>query len=292
MKKILIIGGNGFIGKNLIEYLSRDYNIYSPNREELDLLDEGMVEKYLDLHRFDIVIHSAIQNTLGEFKIFETESLDRNLRMFFNIERCNDKFGKMYFFGSGAEYNKENKISNASEELFGRTVPKEPYGFSKYIMSKSIENKENIFNLRLFGIFGRYEKWEFRFVSNSIYRVINNLPIKINQNVYFDYLYIDDLCKIMLWFIENKPKYKYYNLCTGTKIDLVTIAKIIIKESKKQIDIIVSNEGLSNEYTGNNVRLINEIGDFKYTPIEEAIKELYNYCLNTNEQINIKSLTK
>lgn len=290
MKKILITGSNGFIGKNLEEQLKSKYNIYAPKRKELNLLDEKSVERYLNINKFDIVIHSAIQNTLGEAKVFENKALDRNLRMFFNLERCKDQYLKMYYFGSGSEYDRQNYIPQMSEEYFDTFIPKDSYGFSKYIMSKAISNSRNIYNLRLFGVFGKYEKWEHRFISNSICKVINNIPIKIKQNVNFDYLYIDDLCEIMEWFINNTPKHKYYNICTGNKIDLITIAKKIIENSKKDIKLIIEKHGLSREYTGDNSRLINEIGSYKFKPIDESIKELYKYYFSINQSIDYMKL--
>jgi GDP-L-fucose synthase len=291
MKKILITGSNGFIGKNLLEQLGNEYNIYSPKREELNLLDSDSVEKYLNTNKFDIIIHSAIQNTLGEAKTFENQALDRNLRMFFNLERCKDKYGKMYYFGSGAEYDKHRYISDMMENYFDNSVPKDAYGFSKYVMSKAIENTDNIYNLRIFGVFGRYEKWEHRFISNSICKVLNDQPITIRQNVYFDYLYIDDLCKIMRWFIDNTPRYKHYNVCTGTKIDLVTISKTIFEVSKKKLNIVVNESGLNKEYTGNNSRLIEEIGSFDFTPLNKSITELYKYYKGIIGYIDCKKLT-
>jgi len=290
MKKILITGSNGFIGKNLSKKLTSKYNIYAPKREELNLLDQKSVERYLNINKFDIVIHSAIQNTLGEARVFENQALDRNLRMFFNLERCKDKYEKMYYFGSGAEYNWENYIPQMSEEYFDMFIPKDSYGFSKYIMSKAISNSCNIYNLRLFGVFGKYEKWEHRFISNSICKVINNIPIKIKQNVNFDYLYIDDLCEIMKWFINNTPKYKNYNICTGVKIDLITIAKKIIEHSKKDLKLIIEKPGLNREYTGNNARLIDEMGEYKFKSIDESIKELYKYYSSINESIDYMKL--
>lgn len=46
-EKILILGANGFIGKNLKEYLScfsKDYVLFVPNSQELNLLDEQAVK--------------------------------------------------------------------------------------------------------------------------------------------------------------------------------------------------------------------------------------------------------
>ena len=44
--KILITGGNGFIGRNLIEELSNDYDVFSPSSKDLDLLDSNAIELY------------------------------------------------------------------------------------------------------------------------------------------------------------------------------------------------------------------------------------------------------
>jgi len=292
MKKVLITGSNGFIGKNLLEQLGNEYNIYAPRREELNLLNQDSVEKYLDTNKFDIVIHAAIQNTLGEAKIFENQALDRNLRMFFNLERCKDKYDKMYYFGSGGEYDRQNYIPKMSEEFFGTFVPNDTYGFSKYIMSKAVNNSNNIYDLRVFGVFGKYENWVHRFISNSICKVINNIAITIRQNVNFDYLYIDDLCEIMKWFINNTPKHKHYNICTGTKIDLITISEKIIKHSEKDLKIIVENSSLNREYTGNNSRLIDEIGFYRFKLIDESIKDLYKYYSSVNQRIDYMKLVK
>ncbi|WP_297417007.1 NAD-dependent epimerase/dehydratase family protein [Clostridium sp.] len=290
MKKILITGSNGFIGKNLSEQLAKEYNIYAPKREELNLLDQNSVEKYLTINKFDVVIHSAIQNTLGEAKVFESHALDRNLRMFFNLERCKEEYGKMYYFGSGGEYDMENYIPSIPEDFFGTFIPNDAYGFSKYIMSNMVNNSSNIYDLRLFGVFGKYENWEHRFISNSICKVINNMPIKIRQNVNFDYLYIDDLCEIMKWFIDNIPNKKHYNVCTGTKVDLITISKKIIKYSQKDLNITVEKSGLNREYTGNNSRLIGEIGGYEFQSIDESIEDLYKYYLSVKEKIDYKKL--
>lgn len=277
MKKILITGGNGFIGRNLKENLKGKYTIYSPNRYELDLLNQDEVERYLKDYEIDIVIHSAIQDTLGEKSIFEDKALDRNLRMFFNIQRCSSLYDKMYYFGSGAEYDRENYIPNMNEKYFGKSIPKDPYGFSKYIMNTISEKSDNIYNLRLFGVFGKYEKYEHRFISNSIYKAIQGNDIIIRQNVYFDYLYIDDLCNIMEWFIENKPKYKSYNVCTNDSIDLISIARIIKQISNKEFDIKILNEGLNKEYTGDNSRLLDELGKYEFRDIENSVNDLYEY---------------
>lgn len=290
MYKILITGTSGFIGKNLKEKLSDSYKIYCPTRTEMDLLCEDMVADYLMEHRFDIVIHAANTNTTRKRDITAYDSLNNNLRMFFNLERCSNYYGKMYYFGSGAEYDMEHYIPYMNEEYFGTHIPKDPYGFSKYIMSKVSAQSPNIYDLRLFGVYGKYEEWERRFISNAICRALKGKEITIQKNVYFDYLWIDDLTNIMRWFMENEPQYKHYNVCRGSKIDLYSLACMVRECLNIDCRIIVKENGWKPEYTGNNERLLREIGEYQFAPFEESIKELCCYYKENIDAIDESKL--
>ena len=274
---ILITGTSGFIGKNLKEKLASDYKIYCPLRAEMDLLCEDMVTDYLKEHNFDIVIHAANTNNTRNRNITPYDSLNNNLRMFFNLERCSNYYGKMYYFGSGAEYDMEHYQPSMKEEYFGVHIPKEPYGFAKYIMSKLCNEKPKIYDLRLFGVYGKYEEWERRFISNAICRALKGKSITLQKNVFFDYLWVDDLCDIMKWFIENEPQHKHYNVCRGRKIDLYSLACMVRDILDIDCEIVVKESGWKQEYTGSNERLLKEIGLYPFTGFAESIQELCEY---------------
>lgn len=284
MKKVLITGSRGFIGRNLVDKLISNYDIKCPYRDELNLLDENAVQKYLLENKFDIIIHAANHNTSRYKAVEPDKALDANLRMFFNLERCQDLYGKMYYFGSGAEYDMRHYRAEMAEDYFDMHVPQDAYGFSKYIMSKHCGISNNIFDLRLFGVYGKYEEWERRFISNAICRVLVGKNITIEKNVYFDYLWIDDLAKIMEWFIENKPVHKHYNVCRGKKIDLYSLACIVRECLGADCDIIVKESGWKPEYTGNNERLLKEIGKFPFIGFEDSI---YKLCEHYKKNRNI-----
>ena len=142
-RKILITGGDGFIARNLFynftdwsaRFSSLDNDVFSPNREELDLLDSSRVKNYLEEHKFDVVIHAATYDAAPRFSTKDpTAVLENNLRMFFNVAHCKDSFGKMICFGSGAEAGRENWIPMMSEEYIGSNVPPDQYGII-FIMS-------------------------------------------------------------------------------------------------------------------------------------------------------------
>ena len=292
--KILLTGATGFIGKNIKEYFEKnhllsDYDIKTPKRGELDLSDENATEEYLKKEKFDVVIHTANTNDFRD-RLTSYDILNNNLRMFFNLERCNGCYGKMLYLGSGAEFDFEHYKPLMEEEYFGKHIPKDPYGLAKYTMNMVAQKSRNIYNLRLFGVYGRYEQWQRRFISNAICRSIKGMPITISQNVYFDYLYIDDFCRILKWFTDNTPLYHSCNVCTSKPVTLKTLAEKVNEITGLNREIIISREGFKREYSGDNKKMIQQVGNIEFTPFHKGIKELYDYYLEIQDHIDEKQL--
>ena len=117
-------------------------------------------------------------------------------------------------------------------------------------------------------------------------RALKGKNITIQKNIYFDYIWVNDLCCIMEWFVENVPSYKHYNVCRGKKIDLYSIACKIREILNIDCDIVVGETGWKKEYTGDNKRLLNEIGDFQFSGIDETIYDLYEYYRSNIDMID------
>lgn len=270
----MITGGNGFIGKSLAEELESEYDIYTPSRQQLDLFDEDCIKQFLSKERIDTVVHCANVNARKSKSVSSYDALDGNLRMFFNLEKCSQYFDRMYYFGSGAEYDMRYYIPNMREEYLGEHIPLDSYGFSKYIMAKTAQEHEKIYELVLFGVYGKYEEWDRRFITNNIYSNLMQNKMTLTQNCYFDYIDIKDLAKIMKWFLEHRPIHKRYHVCRGERIDLLTLAKMINKALEKNCEIEIDEKGWKKEYSGNNERLIQELGHYKFKSFEESIHAL------------------
>lgn len=278
--KILITGASGFVGRNVKEYLENSeckYDIFAPSSKELDCLNEEAVTEYLKEHRFDYVLHFAVYGDGIDKSKDGTKLLDYNLRMFLNFAKNSQHYGKMYYTGSGAEYDKRFDIVNVLEEDIGKTIPIDQYGLMKYTINQIIEKSDNIYNMRLFGIFGKYEYYPVKFISLACCKAIKGLPLAMRKNVYFDYLWVDDFCRMLEYFLHNEPLFHTYNMVSGKKVSLKEICDIVLKVSDKELPVYVCQEGLANEYTASNIRFLNECKDFCYTPIEKSIEELYHW---------------
>jgi GDP-L-fucose synthase len=287
--KLLITGGSGFIGRNLAEYFASHYEVSAPSSSELNLLDSLAVRDFLCANRFDVVVHAATARSNRRVAP-PADLLDRNCRMFFNLARNDGLFGRMIHFGSGAEYNRAGLPARVREDDFDASVPNDPYGFSKYICAKYIERSERIVDLRLFGVFGKYEDYTVRFISNACCRALKGLPIVIRQDVVFDYLYVNDLEKIADWFVNHEPHYKAYNVCSGAGVALTSLADMIAEVSGRNPEVIITTGGMAPEYTADNTLLRNEIGGYAFSQMPASIGELYAWYASRERDIDRESL--
>jgi GDP-L-fucose synthase len=162
-----------------------------------------------------------------------------------------------------------------SEDYFDTHVPADEHGFSKYIIAKHMEQLDNAVKLRVFGVFGKYEDYTIRFISNAICKALCGLPITIRQNRLFDYLFIDDLMPVIEHFIHHSARQSAYNVTPDSSIDLNTIAEMVRDRSGKDLPIVVAEQVMGPEYSGDNSRLRAEIPELIFTSHVEAIDRLY-----------------
>ena len=275
MKKILFTGGTGFIGRNLLPFLKNIYDVSAPSRNELNLTDPDSIENYFINHKFDVVIHAAIPNIAFNKDKSETLLKD-SLFTFMKLYQQQEKYEKLIYFGSGAEFDKTFPIISISEEEFGKRIPNNDYGLAKYSRTSLERKSEKIYNLRIFGCYGPTDA-DFKLITYAIHCCMDNKPIVLHQDCIFDYMHVSDIYPVLNYFIENTPKYHDYNICTGNRISILEICKYIQKEMNCNLPIQIEKPGFNNEYTGQNLRICQEIPNLKFTPLQEGIKRQIIY---------------
>lgn len=290
--KLLITGGKGFIARSLAEGLGSGYEITAPSRQELDLLDAENVAAFLRAGRFDAVLHCATYDAAPKTSTKDpAKVLENNLRMFFNLARRPGDYGRLVYYGSGAEFGRENWKPRMGEDYFDAHVPSDQYGLSKYLMTKYALRSENIYNLRLFGVFGKYDDWRYRFLPNICARLALGLPLVVGQNRAMDLLFIDDLVRMTGWLLKAENPAKVYNACTGTAKEYLTVVQDVLRVTAKTAEVTVKRPGRGTEYSGDNALILKDSG-LTITPLDKAIAELYGWyaanpsALNRDEILN------
>jgi GDP-L-fucose synthase len=291
--KVLVTGAGGFIGRNLVEALAAEHEVYGLTRRELDLLDADAVRDFFSRRRIDVVVHAAVKDvsrTDPEPKDYYPD----NMRMFFNLERALPETASLFFLGSGAAYSRPHWRPKMTENYFGEFIPQDSYGFAKYSISKVVEHRSNMVDLRVFGVFGKYENYRFKFISNAILKNLLHMPIVIAQDVVFDYLYIDDLARIVLRLlaIRDRIPYRQINVTPTRSCTLTQVARMINAAGDFKSEIIVSNPGLGREYSGDNQRLLEVLGGYEFGDLQEAIRDLRGYYAERLAELDTEAIRR
>ena len=248
---ILITGGNGYIAKSLYNSLKDIHHIMSISRYDFDLTNREATDTFFKHRLFDVVIHCAVK---GGNRLVEDNRnvIDDNLAMYYNLLANKSNFNKLIHFGSGAEiYAKDTS-----------------YGLSKHVIRQSILEKDNFYNLRIFGVFDENEL-DTRFIKGNITRYINKEHIQIHQDKYMSFFYMKDLISLVEFYILNNNLPKEIDCSYSGMYKLSDIAKIINSLDDYKVNIKIEQDNLATSYCGLTNTLLEFIG------LENGIKEIY-----------------
>lgn len=272
---ILLTGSGGFVGKNLKKYLGDKYDLLTPRSFELNLISESAVKEYFENNDIDFIIHCG--STGGARGIEDRDTtIEDNLAMVDNLLKYKKSETRVILFGSGAMYDKSRNLHKVNEDEIGNVIPKDLYGKSKMLIAEKIKDRKDVVCLNIFACYGYGEK-ENRFPSYAINKVLAGENIGINQNVVFDYLFVEDMQRIIEYFIHKQPGKNIINITPIKSISLLEIAEVVNNFADKKVEVIIKNPVMNNEYTGDNSRLLEEIPNFEFTSMEDGLRKLYEY---------------
>jgi len=253
--KILITGGNGYIGKSLFLEFHQIYDTTSISRNDVDLTISKDVAAFFEDKYYDVVIHCAASGG-SRLKPDSIDVLDTNLKMYYNLLENRNKYGKFIHFGSGAE----------------KYMPDTPYGKSKSVISDSMNHKQNFYNIVVYGVFDENE-FNTRFIKSNILRYINGEPMLVEGDKKMSFFYMKDLVKLVNHIIVTSSE-KLMAINYAAYIDtpsLLDIADMINSLEDKKVKIYVGIDPVEDyECTYNAGYLLEYIG------LVGGIMEVYN----------------
>ena len=255
--KIFITGGNGLIGKKVVNILDRaGHKIFSFDKIKKlkntnnvtyfkgDILKEKDLNKIFKNNKFDIVVHLAANLGVKKTEINSYDCLNVNIQGTKNILKAcvKNKIKKIIFASSSEVYGNGNKkpIVEGSE-----LMPKSSYGVSKvagesYVKAfyEKYKLKYNI--IRFFNVYGPDQRDDF-VISRFKKNIENNKPIKIygTGNQIRSFCHVDDAAKAVSLVIRKGKKNQIYNIGNDNEpTKIIDLAKKMIKISNKKIKIL------------------------------------------------------
>lgn len=297
--RILITGGNGFLGSNLIDtFLKLNYEllVISKNSNNLkDVLDQikfiksqsedyNFCEKEILEFNPEIVMHLAWYGGNSYHYINEINQIYKNIYPSLSLlEICSKQNLKPKFIGFGS-FTEYGDIIKKGEEI-QHEYPNNFYGLSKN-MYKSIskmfceqKNMEWVW-IRPCYIYGSKDA-ENRLIPTIIKKKLLGQEILLDScNKVIDYLHVEDFCSAILQII-NKKSTGIFNICSGKEYILKDIINFIDQQIKSDSKITYDpklDRVLSPNYIcGSNTRLIQETDWIDTVSIEEGLLKTIDY---------------
>ena len=313
---IVVTGSNGFIGSNLIKGLNKigykdiiavdDHN----NPELKENIIHCEIQDYLDIDEFlfllqknkfdgtklkSIFHQGACSNTME----WDAEFLYKNNFLYskeiLNLSIKSDT--PLIYASSASVYGS----GNVFEESIENENPINLYAYSKFKFDQLVrqaltENTTQIVGLRYFNVYGPQEQHKGSMAS-VVYHLHNQL--KDNSSIKLfkgsdgysdgeqrrDFIYIDDIVKVNLWFKENNKISGIFNLGTGKSRAFNDVAQAVINwHNKGKIEYIDFPEKLKGSYqsfTEANISKLRKVG-YKEDFID--VTEGVNLYLDTLEK--------
>ncbi|MEN4910180.1 NAD-dependent epimerase/dehydratase family protein [Erwinia amylovora] len=310
MPTVLILGGSGFIGTNLIAfYCNKNYKVITfgrsmpviehPNLEIIvgDIRNLVELEQVFNNHEIDLVFHSLTSISATDSFGSCQSLVSVNLSCLIDTISLMRKYSvhKMVYFSSGGSiYGVSDAPINEQHEL----SPVSFYGWIKEVSERylayenRINTKFNYLILRPSNVYGQYQK-----LNRIIGVALKNALKKENMHIYGDvdickdYIHIDDVCEITHALVESNNSWNdIYNIGSGKGTSLKEILHYAEVISGNKLNLVMHDKKAGDiSYSILDISKVQaKIGKRSFIPVYEGMKSMHLYV---HQQLSTDSVT-
>lgn len=306
--KILVTGGSGYIGNNLIRRLSeKNCDIVSISNKKIpnicpnpnvtnflcDLEDFNSLSKVIENTNFDYVYHLAAKSNANPLDHDYSRAIKFNVNSTVNVlENIRHKKVKKFFFTSSSSVYDDNK-SNLFEETM-LLNPNNAYGVSKLCCEKIIYSYAKNYNipsiaLRLGSVFGKNDSNHLHLIPSIMASLQSSkiFLLKSDPSKIIDLVYVEHLCDFML-DVGNLSKCKTFNAInfSSYQTSINEIINLLENLFKKKLIFEIKKEKNTNRNGLMSLSLMEKTYSNYITPsLNSAIENTYHSFIRSNSSL-------
>lgn len=273
MIKIGITGSSGILGRSLIGYLKKNsnYQIHSYNE---NILNIKKINNWIKKNQFQIIIHLAalvpIKKAKKNYKLAKQINFIGTKNLITAIKKYQKKKVYIFFSSSSHVYSfNKNKISEASVK---KGISQ--YGKTKILAENLLLKNKNFFDLCIGRISSlTSEKQSTNFLLKKITEIgKKNKNFNFgNSNIKRDFIYVDDVAKIIVKIIKKKIT-GTINISNSETTHVYSLLNYLNYNYRFNIKHSLGKE---EKLVLSNKLLLKKIGKYKFVKVKEMLKKKF-----------------
>ncbi len=312
-KNVIIFGGSGFIGTNIVNYLKdkkikiyATYNKTKPrikskniNWIKIDLLNENSIKNLFKKNKFHYVIQSAATTAGAQsmktdpFKFISGNAIMNSLiikwSVHFQVEHfiflsCTVMYRNSKRYLREYQFNLEKDIHPSYEGIALTKVYIE--NICKFYSKRSKTKFTAVRHSNIYGAFDKFRDKTGHFMSSIITKISNKdkiLEVWGDGKEKRDFLHVDDLLMgLELIFLRQKKSFEIFNMSAGKSYPLNKIIEKIIEIFKvqKKLKYLKHKPTIKVDILVNNEKIFKKIGWKPKIDVDRGLKKTINWYKN------------
>jgi dTDP-glucose 4,6-dehydratase len=315
MKKVIVTGGLGFIGSNLIKILNQkkffiiniDKVSYASNKKNIptniqnykfykeNINNKNFIIRILEKYRPSLVFNLAAETHVDKSIDGPKSFINSNILGVFNLLeaiRIYNKKLKLINVSTDEVYGDINKLSSKENDAYN---PSSPYSASKASGDLLIKSYIRTYNLPavITNCCNNYgpNQYPEKLIPTIIYKIIRNetIPIYGNGKNVREWIHVNDHCEGLIKIAMNGKIGESYNIGSGVKMQnielmnkIISIFKKINTNQKKKINFhfVKDRPGHDFRYSLNSSKLKKELKWKCKINFTEGLKDTINWYID------------